>query len=132
RGDRPRRDRTAGRACREGNGRGMTGPDPPLALLAELTHRCPLQCPYCSNPLDLSRGGEELDTAAWQRVLSQAADLGVLHVHFSGGEPTARRDLAALIAHAAAAGLYTNLISSGVLLDRGRVAELVEIGRAHV
>ena len=67
--------------------------DPPLALLAELTHRCPLSCPYCSNPLDLERRAAELTEAEWRRVLAEAAALGVLQVHFSGGEPMARREL---------------------------------------
>lgn len=105
---------------------------PPLALLAELTHRCPLRCPYCSNPLELERASAELDQAAWERVLSEAASLGCLQVHFSGGEPLARRDLAALVRHANAAGLYSNLITSGVLLERARLAELVEAGLEHV
>jgi pyrroloquinoline quinone biosynthesis protein E len=105
---------------------------PPLALLAELTHRCPLRCPYCSNPLALERGGAELDQASWERVLSEAAALGVLQVHFSGGEPLVRRDLAALVRRASAVGLYSNLITSGVLLDRTRLDELVEAGLEHV
>jgi PqqA peptide cyclase len=105
---------------------------PPLALLAELTHRCPLRCPYCSNPLALERGGAELDQASWERVLSEASSLGVLQVHFSGGEPLARRDLAALVRHASAVGLYSNLITSGVLLDAGRLGELVKAGLEHV
>ena len=110
----------------------MTLPEPPLALLAELTHRCPLQCPYCSNPLELDRAAAELDTATWQRVFDEAAALGVLHVHFSGGEPTARRDLEALVAHAAGLGLYTNLITSAVLLDRARMDALARAGLNHV
>lgn len=105
---------------------------PPLALLAELTHRCPLQCPYCSNPLALERAGDELETATWLRVLGEAAALGCLQVHFSGGEPTARRDLEQLVKHAAAGGLYTNLITSGVLLDETRLARLVDAGLEHV
>ena len=60
----------------------------PLAVLLELTHRCPLQCPYCSNPLELDRAGQELTTAEWKKVLSELAEIGVLQVHFSGGEPT--------------------------------------------
>jgi PqqA peptide cyclase len=107
-------------------------PSPPLAILAELTHRCPLQCPYCSNPLELERAAGELDTAAWKRVLDEAAALGVLQVHFSGGEPTARKDLEDLVAHAAGAGLYTNLITSAVLLDEKRVAALAKAGLDHV
>src|SRR5581483_1350691 len=120
RGDRRRRDGAASRPGRQGRARAMTAPviEPPLALLAELSHRCPLRCPYCSNPLALERAGAELDTASWQRVLSEAAALGVLQVHFSGGEPLVRRDLAELVRFAARAGLYTNLITSGVLLDR--------------
>ena len=109
-----------------------TAVEPPLALLAELTHRCPLRCPYCSNPLVLERAGAELDTAAWQRVLSDAAALGVLQVHFSGGEPLVRRDLASLVAHAAQAGLYGNLITSGIGLDAARMAALAKAGLEHV
>jgi pyrroloquinoline quinone biosynthesis protein E len=106
--------------------------DAPLAILAEVTHRCPLQCPYCSNPLELDRARDELDTDAWRRVLDQAAAMGVLQVHFSGGEPMARRDLEDLVAHAARAGLYTNLITSGVLLSEARTDALVEAGIDHV
>ena len=110
----------------------MTQPAPPMGLLAELTHRCPLQCPYCSNPLELERAAGELDTATWLRVLDEAADLGVLQVHFSGGEPTARRDLPALVRRAAERQLYSNLITSGVLLDDRLLADLVEAGLDHV
>jgi pyrroloquinoline quinone biosynthesis protein E len=110
----------------------MTGLEPPLALLAELTHRCPLRCPYCSNPLELSRATAELDTATWQRVFSEAAALGVLQVHFSGGEPLVRRDLAELVRHSSGLGLYGNLITSGIRLDANRLAELVEAGLEHV
>src|SRR5258707_1868876 len=99
----------------------MPALDPPMALLAEVTHRCPLQCPYCSNPLELDRVAGELDTESWCRVLDEAASLGVLQVHFSGGEPLVRRDLASLVGHAARAGLYTNLITSAVLLDQERL-----------
>ena len=107
-------------------------PEPPLALLAELTHRCPLGCPYCSNPLELERAGAELDTATWCRVLDEAAALGVLQVHFSGGEPLVRRDLADIVARAAEVGLYGNLITSGIGLDRARVAALQRAGLEHV
>ncbi|MBV9859673.1 MAG: pyrroloquinoline quinone biosynthesis protein PqqE [Alphaproteobacteria bacterium] len=107
-------------------------PAPPLALLAELTHRCPLHCPYCSNPLALDRAGAELDTAAWRRVLGEAAALGVLQVHFSGGEPLARRDLVELVGHAARLGLYGNLITSGIGLTASRAAALAAAGLEHV
>ncbi len=105
---------------------------PPLAVLAELTHRCPLQCPYCSNPLELVAAREELPTEAWKRVIEEAAALGVLQIHFSGGEPAARRDLAELVRHAAAAGLYSNLITSGLGLDEARLEGLVDAGLEHV
>jgi pyrroloquinoline quinone biosynthesis protein E len=106
--------------------------DPPMALLAELTHRCPLQCPYCSNPLQLERVKGEMTTAEWLRAIREAAELGCMQVHFSGGEPTVRRDLEELVAGATEAGLYTNLITSGVLLDAERIARLVEAGLEHV
>lgn len=110
----------------------MSRPEPPLAMLAELTHRCPLQCPYCSNPLHLERVSDELSTAEWQRVLDQAMALGVLQIHFSGGEPMARKDLPILIRHAADLGLYSNLITSAVLLDERTLPILVEAGLDHV
>ncbi len=110
----------------------MTRVPPPVSLLAELTHRCPLQCPYCSNPLALERVNVELDTPTWKRVLTEAADLGVLQVHFSGGEPTLRRDLPELIGHAAGLGLYTNVITAGVLLDEEKVAALADAGLDHL
>ena len=105
---------------------------PPLAALLELTHRCPLQCPYCSNPLELERAKGELSTAEWLRVMDETADLGILQVHFSGGEPAVRRDLPDLVAHARKIGLYSNLITSGVTLDQPRIAQLKEAGLDHV
>ncbi|MDR3516741.1 MAG: pyrroloquinoline quinone biosynthesis protein PqqE [Azospirillaceae bacterium] len=109
----------------------MTVP-PPLALMMELTHRCPLRCAYCSNPLALEPASQELDTASWRRVLDQAAAMGILQVHFSGGEPTVRSDLEDLVGHAASVGLYTNLITSGVLLDSLRIDALAARGLEHV
>lgn len=106
--------------------------EPPLALLAELSHRCPLQCPYCSNPLELERAGKELDTKTWLRVLDEAAAMGMHQVHFSGGEPTVRKDLEQLVEHATKVGLYTNLITSGVLLDEVRLRTLADLGLEHV
>jgi pyrroloquinoline quinone biosynthesis protein E len=110
----------------------MTAPAPPMGLIIELTHRCPLQCAYCSNPLKLDEPGSELDTDAWQRVLTEAADLGVLQVYFSGGEPMARPDLAPLVAHASAAGLYTNVITSGVLLTDAAMSALLAASVDHI
>ena len=104
----------------------------PLAVLAELTHRCPLQCPYCSNPVELERGGAELTTDEWKRVLSELAAIGVLQIHFSGGEPTARKDLVELVQHATDVGLYTNLITSAVLLTKDKLAALADAGLCHV
>jgi pyrroloquinoline quinone biosynthesis protein E len=107
-------------------------PAAPMGMLLELTHRCPLQCPYCSNPLALERVAAELDTDSWMRVLDEAADLGVLQVHFSGGEPLVRRDLAMLVRHAAGRSLYTNMITSGVLLDDRAMALLLDAGIDHI
>src|SRR5258708_11133052 len=104
----------------------------PLGLLAELTHRCPLGCPYCSNPLALDPREGELDTATWLRVFSEAADVGVLEVDWSGGEPGARRDLIDITAGAHAAGLYTNLITSAVGITEAVLAGLVQAGLDHV
>ncbi len=104
----------------------------PLGLLAELTHRCPLACPYCSNPLTLDDRADELDTTTWARVFREAAAMGVLQVHLSGGEPASRRDLVELVAAARDAGLYTNLITSAIGLDATRLVRLKEAGLDHV
>jgi PqqA peptide cyclase len=105
---------------------------PPLALLAELTHRCPMRCVYCSNPLQLEPARAEMDGPTWQRVLDEAADLGVFQVHFSGGEPLVRNDLVTLVAQAARRGLYSNLITSAILLDAERARRLADAGLEHV
>jgi pyrroloquinoline quinone biosynthesis protein E len=110
----------------------VSAPEPPVALIAEVTHRCPLQCPYCSNPLELERSSRELDTAAWRDVFGQAAAMGVLHLHLTGGEPMARADLNELVSHASGLGLYTNLITSAVLLDEARLGALADAGLDHV
>jgi pyrroloquinoline quinone biosynthesis protein E len=104
----------------------------PLGLLAELTHRCPLGCPYCSNPIKLDARDSELDTQTWARVFIEAAGLGVLQVHLSGGEPASRRDLAEITAAAHAAGLYTNLITSAVGITTPLLDRLTDAGLDHV
>ncbi|WP_117212201.1 pyrroloquinoline quinone biosynthesis protein PqqE [Allorhizocola rhizosphaerae] len=111
--------------------KGGAHPDPmPFGLLAELTYRCPLHCPYCSNPVDLK--GVELDTGSWLRVLDEARELGVLQLHLSGGEPLARKDLAGITKHARELGLYTNLVTSGIGLSAQRLDELAAGGLDHV
>jgi PqqA peptide cyclase len=107
-------------------------PPAPIGLLAELTHRCPLRCPYCSNPIDLERRSAELDTADWLRVFREAAALGILQVHLSGGEPTARQDLEAIVRGCVEAGLYSNLITAGVGVTRERLETLAAAGLDHV
>jgi PqqA peptide cyclase len=110
----------------------MTQCPNPLALIAEITHRCPLHCVYCSNPLELTSRKEELSTTDWLRVFNEAAALGVLHLHLTGGEPLSRPDLTELIAGARKSGLYTNLITSGIGLSRERLSQLVDAGLDHI
>ena len=110
----------------------MTPPNP-RSLLCELTYRCNLQCPYCYNPLDLGNPRDDLDVATWLRVLDEAAQLGILQIGFSGGEPTLRRaDLVRLVERATAHGAYTNLITQGTFLDASYLDELLAAGLAHV
>ncbi len=104
----------------------------PLAVLAELTHRCPLQCSYCSNPVQLEAASRELSTKDWLRIIDELAEIGVLQIHFSGGEPTVRKDLVELVAHAVSRGLYTNLITSAVMLTRDKMQALADAGLHHV
>ncbi|MFI0367918.1 pyrroloquinoline quinone biosynthesis protein PqqE [Actinomadura sp. 1N219] len=108
----------------------MTAPavPAPWALLAEVTHACPLHCPYCSNPLELVRKSAELGTDDWARVFGEAADLGIVQAHVSGGEPLLRPDLAEIVAAAQRAGVYTQLVTSGVGLTAGRLGELLDAG----
>jgi len=103
---------------------------PPRALIAEVTHRCPLHCVYCSNPVQLQ--AIELPTDSWARVISDAAALGCWHLHLTGGEPLARRDIEELAQTGHDAGLYVNLITSGVGLSAGRLQRLVEAGLDHI
>lgn len=104
----------------------------PLALIAELTHRCPLHCVYCSNPLDLQARDNELDTATWVRVFREAGEMGILQVDLTGGEPLARADLEQLVAAARNAKLYVNLITSGIGLAEGRLDALLSAGLDHL
>jgi len=109
----------------------MTAPAP-IAMLAELTYRCPLSCPYCSNPVEMAAREKEISTELWVDVFRQAAGLSVLQLHLSGGEPASRRDLVDLVAGARDAGLYTNLITSAIGLTQRRLAELDAAGLDHV
>jgi len=104
----------------------------PTTLLAELTHRCPLHCPYCSNPIELLRADAELTTDEWKRVFTQARALGVLQLGLSGGEPLLRKDLEELAAHARGVGLYSTLVTSGLGLTRVRAERLKEAGLEHI
>jgi pyrroloquinoline quinone biosynthesis protein E len=107
-------------------------PTKPFSLIAEVTHRCPLHCLYCSNPLEMQRAEDELSTDQWKQVFRQAAHLGILHLHLTGGEPLARKDLDELIRSARDAGLYINMITSGVGLTEERLASLVDAGLEHL
>ena len=104
----------------------------PLALIAELTHRCPLHCVYCSNPLEMGRRADELSTETWSRVFREAAEAGVLQVDFTGGEPLARSDTVDLVRAARGAGLYVSLITSGLPLDEARLDDLIQAGIDHI
>ena len=104
----------------------------PLALIAEVTHRCPLHCVYCSNPLQMTAANLELTTQDWVRVFHEAAAMKLLHLHLTGGEPLARADIRELIAEAHTVGLYTNLITSGIGLTEARLVPLIEAGLDHI
>jgi PqqA peptide cyclase len=105
---------------------------PPTTLLAELTYRCPLHCPYCSNPVDLARASAELSTDDWKRVMSEARALGVLQLGLSGGEPMLRKDLEDIIEHAHRVGLYSTLVTSGLGLTAQRAKRLKDVGLEHI
>src|SRR5215470_5250556 len=106
--------------------------DRPYGLLAELTYRCPLHCPYCSNPINLADFGDELTLEEWTRVLGEARALGVMQLHLSGGEPLQRRDLVELVSRARLLGLYTNLITSALGLTLEKAEQLKAAGLDHV
>ncbi|MGE9551720.1 pyrroloquinoline quinone biosynthesis protein PqqE [Erwinia amylovora] len=106
--------------------------NPPLWLLAELTYRCPLQCPYCSNPLDFARQEQELTTGQWIDVFRQARQMGAVQLGFSGGEPLVRKDLPELIRAARDLGFYTNLITSGIGLTEKKIDAFAEAGLDHI
>ncbi|MCK5828676.1 MAG: pyrroloquinoline quinone biosynthesis protein PqqE [Methylococcales bacterium] len=105
---------------------------PPRWLLAELTYKCPLQCPYCSNPLDYTKHDTQISTEDWKRVLSQARKMGAVQLGFSGGEPLTRPDLVELVAHARQLGYYSNLITSGYGLTEEKIIQLKDAGLDHI
>jgi pyrroloquinoline quinone biosynthesis protein E len=109
-----------------------TNPTPPRWLLAELTYACPLQCPYCANPIDYAQHQAELDTEDWKRVLTQARKMGAVQLGFSGGEPLTRKDLTELVKHARDLGYYSNLITSGYGLTEEKIIQLKEAGLDHI
>src|ERR1700736_2653576 len=104
----------------------------PLAVIAELTHRCPLHCVYCSNPLELQSRAHELPTEIGARVFKEAGAAGVLQADLTGGEPLARTDIIDLVRSARGAGLYVNLITSGLPLDEAKLDKLIEAGLDHL
>src|SRR5206468_4604497 len=120
----------------EGDGEGedqvMNSEYRPYTLIAELTYRCPLRCPYCANPLDYGLRKNELDTPTWLRVFREAEALGVVQLNLTGGEPLVREDLEALVEGARALDLYTNLITSGIPCTRERLARLQALGLDNV
>jgi pyrroloquinoline quinone biosynthesis protein E len=105
---------------------------PPRWLLAELTYACPLQCPYCANPLDYAKHDSELSTEDWKRVLTQARKMGAVQLGLSGGEPLARKDLTELVKHGRELGYYSNLITSGYGLTEQKIIDLKEAGLDHI
>lgn len=104
----------------------------PLWLLAELTYSCPLQCPYCSNPIRLGERSRELSTEDWLRVLAEARDLGAVQLGLSGGEPLLRKDLEVIVGEARRLGFYTNLLTSAMGMDEARICALKEAGLDHI
>jgi pyrroloquinoline quinone biosynthesis protein E len=103
-------------------------------MVAELTYRCPLHCPYCSNPLEpgAARQRDELSGDEWARVLAEARALGVVQVALTGGEPLLRRDLETIVAAAREHGLYSTLVTAGLGLSRDRAVGLRAAGLDHV
>ncbi len=118
-------DAMAGRAL-------PAGATVPMWMVAELTYRCPLHCPFCSNPVDFANIRNELSTEEWIRVLTEARSLGAVQLGLTGGEPLSRPDLEQLVAEAHRLGFYTNLITSGVGLNETRMQALKDAGLDHV
>ncbi len=104
----------------------------PLWLLAEVTYRCPLRCPWCSNPLDFAKTTNELTTEQWKKTLVQARELGTIQLGFSGGEPMVRKDIEELVAFSDDLGFYTNLITSGMGLTKDRLVDMKKGGLKHI
>jgi pyrroloquinoline quinone biosynthesis protein E len=110
----------------------MSDPHRPYTLIAELTYACPLRCVYCSNPVDFGKHRPSVDAATWIRAFRDAEEMGVVQLHFTGGEPLLRQDLEEMVAAAAELELYTNLITSGIPLERPRLERLHEAGLDNV
>src|SRR5437870_7483772 len=124
---------TSSRRSPEGGCSSMPTPNP-LLLIAELSYRCPLHCPYCSNPLEIGedRYRDELTTDEWSRVFRESSALGVLQLALTGGEPLVRRDVEELARVSADSGLYSTLVTAGTPFTPKRARALREAGLDHV
>ncbi len=118
--------------AKDGSELRIDGGGKPLWLVLELTYRCPLRCPWCSNPLNFADITSELSTDEWKQVMRQARSLGSIQLGLSGGEPMVRDDIEDLVAYSGELGFYTNLITSGMGLTKERLIELKKGGLKQV
>jgi len=93
-----------------------------FSVLVELTYRCNLDCFFCYN--DLGLRGEPLSTEQYLRFFEDLADLQVLNLTLSGGEPLAHPDFLKLGARARELGFVVRVKSNGHAL-RGEMARRV-------
>jgi MoaA/NifB/PqqE/SkfB family radical SAM enzyme len=99
----------------------------PLVAELFLTENCNLRCRSCACWRSTTRS--ELTTSEWKSVIAQCADLGLVKLNFTGGEPLVRRDAATLISYARDLGIARlHLNTNALLLDAERRTELIEAG----
>lgn len=101
---------------------------PPLWVLLELTHKCPLQCAYCYNQLDFANTKDAMSKDDWFKVMEEVRQMGAVQLGISGGEPLLNKDIVQIIQKANDLKFYTNLITSGVGAPKGIVQKLKEAG----
>lgn len=90
----------------------LTAQTTPLNVMISVTDQCNAHCAYCAIP---ERGYPHRPTTALKRLIDQCATAGTQRIGFWGGEPLMRKDMGALIEHAAKQGIWTTMVSNGRL-----------------
>lgn len=103
----------------------------PYRLDCALTYRVSEKASQTAAPVE--RVTRELNQAEWCSILEKAQSAGIPHVVFTGGEPTLRDDLPALIAKTEQLGIVSGLLSDGLRFSEKKYMQsILNTGLDHI